>query len=76
MSGEFNPKKSWRRYFISYNWAASNGSGFGATEVSMPSEIKTLDDVTRIADLIKDAFADKGRPDSNIVIINWKKFDS
>lgn len=54
------------KYFVSFNHNSKNGSGFGNTEVNTNIEIKSIVDVTNIAEKIAQ---NKGFTD--VVILNF-----
>lgn len=64
--------KGYRKYFISFTFKTSNGSGFGNIETSYSKKINGMDDINTISRSIEQ---DLGLQENSLVILNFVKLN-
>jgi hypothetical protein len=63
-----------RLLFVSFAYKSSVNWGYGSAHLVYPSPLKNVDDIDRLADLVKEA-----RPELNnsmVVILYWQRMET
>lgn len=63
------------KYFVSYTFSSSRGTGFGACEVSLSHPVRSHADTQAIGQALARKFAKDPGPKATVVILNWRRFE-